>query len=146
MKFPDVNLLLYAYDAGSPLHDPARAWLEEELSGTETFALGWPVLVAFLRLVTSPRVFEDPLEPDEAFALVESWLILPSVTVVHPGDRHLALVRELLEPLGMAGNLVADAHLAALAIEHGATLCSADPDFGRFPRLRLLNPLLAAEQ
>jgi toxin-antitoxin system PIN domain toxin len=141
MKLPDLNLLLYAYDAGSPHHRRARAWLEKELSGTETVALAWPVVLAFVRLATSPRVFEAPLEPDEAFALAGSWLEQPSTTIVHPGDRHLALLRELLGPLGSAGNLVTDAHLAALAIEHGATLCSADLDFGRFPRLRVVNPL-----
>jgi toxin-antitoxin system PIN domain toxin len=145
VKLPDANLLLYAYDAGSPHHRMVREWFEDELSGTETVAFGWPVLLAFLRLATNTRVFESPLEPAEAFGVVESWLTQPSTAIVHPGDRHLALLRELLEPLGTAGNLVADANLAALAIEHGATLCSADPDFARFPRLRLLNPLQPAE-
>ena len=141
MKLPDVNLLLYAYDAGSPHHQRARAWLEGELSGTETVAFTWPVLLAFLRLVTNPRVFESPLEPEDAFDVADAWLNQPTTTIVHPGDRHLALMRELLEPLGSAGNLVVDAHLAALAIEHGATLCSADGDYGRFRRLRFENPL-----
>jgi toxin-antitoxin system PIN domain toxin len=142
VKLADVNLLLYAYDSASSNHERAREWLEAELSGTETFAFAWSILLAFLRLSTNPRVFESPLEPDEAFAIIDSWLTQPSTTVVHPGDRHLALMRELLEPLGSAGNLAVDAHLAGLAIEHGATLCSADGDFRRFPRLRFENPLL----
>jgi toxin-antitoxin system PIN domain toxin len=141
VKLPDVNLLLYAYDSTSAHHRRARAWFEEALSGTETFAFAWVVLVAFLRLVTNPRVFEEPLPVESAFALVESWLEQPFTTVVHPGERHAALLRDLLRPLGTAGNLTIDAHLAALAIEHGAELCSADADFARFPRLRLVNPL-----
>jgi len=143
VKLADVNLLLYAVDESSPRNKTARTWLEERLSGTETFAFSWSVLLAFLRLGTNPRVFDTPLEPIEAFDLVDSWLAQPNVTVVHPTERHSALLRELLEPLGVAGNLVADAHLAALAIEHGAELCSADADFSRFPGLRWENPLAA---
>ena len=142
MKLADVNLLLYAVDESSPRHPAARRWLEAALSGPETFALSWTVLLAFLRLSTNPRVFDSPLEPDEALDLVDAWLAQPAVTIVHPTDRHASLLRELLVPLGAAGNLTADAHLAALAIEHGAELCSADADFSRFPRLRWLNPLM----
>ncbi len=141
MKLPDVNLLLYALDASAPRHRAARRWLEERLSGTETLAFAWIVLLAFVRLATSPRVFRAPLEPAEAFAIVEGWLAQPCATIVHPTDRHLALLRELLGPLGTAGNLTTDAHLAALAIEHGAELCSSDADFSRFPGLRWTDPL-----
>jgi uncharacterized protein len=141
VKLVDANLLLYAYDADSPNHRPAKRWLEEALSGTETFAFAWSVLLAFLRLTTSPRVFHSPLDAGDALDLVDSWLHQPAVTVVDPTDRHTALLRELLAPLGAAGNLTSDAHLAALAIEHGATLCSADADFSRFARLRWVNPL-----
>ena len=144
MKLTDVNLLLYAFDELSPHHERARSWLEEQLSATETFAFAWSVLLAFARLGTSSRVFEAPLEIDEAFDLIDSWLEQPCATVVHPTERHSALLRELLGPLGSAGNLTTDAHLAALAIEHGAELCSADADFARFPRLRWSNPLEAA--
>ena len=144
MKLTDVNLLLYAFDELSPHHERARSWLEEQLSATETFAFAWSVLLAFARLGTSPRVFEAPLGIDEAFDLIDSWLEQPCATVVHPTERHSALLRELLGPLGSAGNLTTDAHLAALAIEHGAELCSADADFARFPRLRWSNPLEAA--
>ncbi|MFN2469062.1 MAG: type II toxin-antitoxin system VapC family toxin [Gaiellaceae bacterium] len=141
MKLTDVNLLLYAVDESAPRHEAARDWLESALSGPETFALTWTVILAFLRLSTNPRVFEAPMHPDEALDLVDSWLAQPAVTVVHPTDRHAALLRDLLGPLGAAGNLTTDAHLAALALEHGAELCSADADFSRFPGLRWVNPL-----
>ena len=144
MKLVDANLLLYAVDEASPHHATAKAWLEDRLGSSETFAFAWSVLIAFVRLSTNPRVFEAPLTLGEALALVDSWLEQPAVTVVHPTARHTALLRELLAPLGTAANLVSDAHLAALSIEHGAELCSADVDFGRFPRVRWLNPLAAA--
>jgi hypothetical protein len=143
VKLPDVNLLLYAVDEGSVRHEPARTWVEERLSGTETFALAWVVLLAFIRLTTSSRVFRSPLTLSEAFDLVDSWLAQPCATVVHPTSRHAPVLRQLLEPLGTAGNLTTDAHLAALAIEHGAELCSTDLDFSRFAGLRWTNPLEA---
>ena len=141
MKLTDVNLLLYAVDTSAPRHPAARRWLEERLSDTETFAFAWAVLLAFLRLSTNPRVFEAPLGPAEAFDIVDGWLAHPCSTVVHPTERHAVVLRELLEALGTAGNLTTDAHLAALAIEHGADLCSSDSDFSRFPGIRWLNPL-----
>jgi hypothetical protein len=141
VKLTDVNLLLYAFDTAAPRHRTSERWLEEQLSGTETFAFAWVVLLAFIRLSTSPRVFERPLEPADTFDIVDGWLEQPCATIVHPTDRHAALVRELLEPLGTAGNLTTDAHLAALAIEHGAELCSSDSDFSRFPGLRWSDPL-----
>jgi uncharacterized protein len=141
VKLPDVNLLLYAFDATAPRHDRARRWLEEELSGTETVAFTWVVLLAFVRLSTNPRVFEKPFPASDAFDIVDGWLAQPCTTIVDPTDRHLALLQDLLEPLGTAGNLTTDAHLAALAIEHGAELCSSDADFARFPGLRWTDPL-----
>jgi uncharacterized protein len=144
VRLLDANLLLYAIDEQAPRHRAARAWLEEQLGGRETTALSWTVLLAFLRLSTSPRVFVQPLAPDRAFDVIEAWLAQPSVTVLHPGDRHASVLRRLLAPLGMAGNLVSDAHLAALAIEHGAELCSCDTDFARFAGLRWIDPLRAA--
>jgi uncharacterized protein len=141
VKLPDVNLLLYAVDESSARHGPARAWVEERLSGAETFALAWVVLLAFIRLTTSSRVFQSPLTPSQALDLVDSWLAQPCATVVHPTSRHAPVLRQLLEPLGTAGNLTTDAHLAALAIEHGAELCSTDTDFSRFAGLRWTNPL-----
>ncbi len=141
MKLSDVNLLLYAYDASSPHHVRARRWLEEQLSGSEAFGFAWATLLAFVRLVTSPRVFESPLRVDESLDVVDAWLAASPATVLHPGPRHALLLRQLLEPLGSAGNLTADAHLAALALEHSAELCSADADFSRFPGVRWTNPL-----
>ncbi len=143
MKLPDANLLLHAVDETSARHGAARAWVEATLSGTETVALAWAVLLAFVRVSTRSAVFEVPLEADEALDYVDGWLDQPCVTVVHPTDRHSAVLRELLGPLGIAGNLTSDAHLAALAIEHGALLCSADADFSRFPGLRWSDPLRA---
>jgi toxin-antitoxin system PIN domain toxin len=141
VKLLDVNLLLYAYDESSPDHPRARAWLEDVLSSGETVALPWVVLLAFLRLTTRAAVFASPLAPEEALDVVDELLAQPSVTVVHPGPRHPALLRELLADVGTAGNLTTDAHLAALAREHGATLCSRDADFSRVPGLRWLDPL-----
>ena len=141
MKLVDANLLLYATDARSPRHATARSWLEQQLSGDETIAFAWVVLLAFVRLSTHPHVFARPLSADRAFEVVGRWLGQPYVVVLHPGDRHAAVVRQLLRPFGTAGNLVNDAHLAALAIEHGAELNSCDSDFSRFSGLRWINPL-----
>ncbi|MCA1839573.1 MAG: type II toxin-antitoxin system VapC family toxin [Actinomycetota bacterium] len=141
MKLPDVNLLLYATDSSAPRHAAARRWLEEQLSGSETLALAWVVLLAFLRLGTNPSVFDKPLKVSEALDLVDEWLSQPPTTVIHPTERHAAILRELLEPMGTAANLTTDAHLAALAIEHGAELCSCDSDFARFSRVRWHDPL-----
>lgn len=141
MRLLDVNLLLYALDETAPRHPVARAWVEGALSGAQTVGLPWIVLLAFLRLSTRGAVFADPLSPEEALDIVDGWLAQPAVTIVHPGRRHAAILRELLVDAGTAGNLVTDAHLAALAIEHGAELCSSDADFSRFAGLRWLDPL-----
>jgi len=146
VKLTDVNLLLYAVDESSPHHEAAHRWLEERLSASETLAFSWTTLLAFVRLSTNPRVFESPYTVEEALDLVDSWLAQPPAVVVQPGERHSALLRELLGPLGGAANLTTDAHLASLAIEHGAELCSADADFSRFPGLTWRNPLKPAER
>jgi toxin-antitoxin system PIN domain toxin len=141
VRLLDANLLRYAVNRDASVHHKARSWVENVLSGSEPVAIPWAVLLAFIRISTHPRIFPRPLEPSEAFALVASWLAQPCVTVLEPGVRHLALLRDLLLPLGTAGNLTSDAHLAALAMEHGAELCSSDADFGKFPGLRWSNPL-----
>lgn len=141
MKLPDVNLLVYAADETAVLHRPAREWVEATLSGTETVAFAWLVLIGFVRISTNPRSFERPWNAQRVLDVVDGWLAQPAVTVIHPTERHAAVLRELLVPLGTAGNLTSDAHLAALAIEHGATLCSCDVDFSRFPGLRWVDPL-----
>lgn len=141
MRLVDVNLLLYAVDETSPRHRLARPWLEKTLSDRTTVGLSWTVLLAFLRLSTRSAVFTAPLSSDEALDIVDGWLELPSVVVVQPGRRHAALLRDLLAQVGTAGNLVTDAHLAALSIEYGAELCSSDADFSRFPGVRWVDPL-----
>lgn len=141
MRIVDLNLLLYAIDRTSPLHPPARAWLETTWSGEEPIGLPWIVLLGFLRLSTSPRIFTHPLTSEQALALVDEWLERPCVRAVAPGEEHWRILRALLAETGAAGNLTTDAHLAAIAIEHGAELCSCDSDFARFPRLRWVDPL-----
>lgn len=137
----DVNLLIYAVNEDAPLHRKAKVWVENAMSGAETVGLAWNVILAFLRLTTRPGVFRNPLKVETAFELVADWLNQPAVTPVEPTAQHLRTLRDLTLPLGTGGNLTSDAHLAALAIEHGAQLCSTDSDFARFPRLRWHNPL-----
>jgi hypothetical protein len=141
MKLLDANLLLYAMNKDAPLHAKAKAWLETTLSGRETVAFSWNVILAFVRLTTRPGLFRNALSPERAIDLVAAWLDQPSATVVNPGPRHLAILRGLLTSLGTGGNLTSDAHLAALAIEQDAELCSCDADFARFAGLRWRNPL-----
>ncbi len=141
MKLLDANLLLYAVNKDAPLHAKAKAWLETTLSGRETVAFSWNVILAFVRLTTRPGLFRNALSPERAFDLVAAWLDQPSATVVNPGPRHLAILRGLLTSLGTGGNLTSDAHLAALAIEQNAELCSCDADFARFAGLHWRNPL-----
>jgi toxin-antitoxin system PIN domain toxin len=140
----DVNLLIYAVNQDAPFHRNAKAWLEAALSGTETVGLPWSVLLAFVRLTTRPGVFRKPLAVEATLDLVDKWLAQPGVTAPEPTTRHMRILRDLLLPLGTGGNLTSDAHLATLAIEHGAELCSSDNDFARFPRLRWRNPLVQA--
>ena len=138
----DANLLIYAANKDAPLYRAARRWLEAALSGPESVALSWSVLLAFLRLTTRPGIFQRPLVPRDAFEVIDNWLAQPAVVIVEPTSQHLRVLRDLLLPFGTAGNLTSDAHLAALAIEHGAELCSCDADYARFPRLRWRNPLI----
>jgi uncharacterized protein len=141
MRLLDLNILIYAMDESSSRHQRAREWLDETLSGADTVAFAWNVLIGFVRLSTRAAVFALPLSVEESFDVVEGWLQQPCVTVVHPTDRHASVLRRLLTPLGAAGNLTTDAHLAALAVEHGAELCSTDVDFSRFSGVRWTDPL-----
>jgi len=141
VKIPDLNLLIYAVDRDATEHASALRWWNSTLSGTETVGLVWAVLLGFVRLTTNVRVVRSPLPPETALDYVDRWIAHPTTTVVEPTGRHALVLRDLLGQTGTAGNLVADAHLAALAIEHGAELCSADRDFGRFAGLRWVNPL-----
>ncbi|MBZ5619627.1 MAG: type II toxin-antitoxin system VapC family toxin [Acidobacteriia bacterium] len=138
----DANLLLYAVNKDAFQHSKAKVWLEGILSGTEVVGFSWNVILAVLRLTTRPGVFRHPLRIERAFELVTEWLDQPAAQVVHPGTRHLTILRGLLAPLGTGGNLTSDAHLAALAIEQNAELCSCDSDFGRFAGLDWRNPLV----
>ena len=141
MRLLDANILLYAVNSGSPLHAQARAWLEDRLSEAEPVGFAWVALLAFIRISTRASLMARPLSTDEALGIVESWLAQPNAIVLHPTDRHAALLRGLLQEVGSGGNLTSDAHLAALAIEYGADLCSLDGDFARFKGLRWINPL-----
>lgn len=141
MIIPDVNLLLYAVDDSSPVHVRAHAWWTDALAGQEPVGLSWITVLGFVRLTTNPRVFEHPLAGEAAVDIMAGWSRAPHVTPVEPGPRHLGIMRELIAETGAAGNLVTDAHLAALAIEQSATLVSADHDFARFRGLAWRNPL-----
>lgn len=140
MKIVDVNVLLYAVDASAKDHATARPWLDSAMSATETVGLPTSVSVGFIRIATHPRIFRSPLAPRVAIDTVRTWTARPNVTVPHPTGRHLDLLTELLGAIGVGGNLVPDAHLAALAIEHGAEMVSYDNDFSRFPGLVWQSP------
>ena len=137
----DANILIYAVNEDATLNRKARTWLQSAISGPGTVGLSWNVLLAFLRLTTRAGLFRRPLPLEIALDLISSWLDQPSVTVVHAGPDHLRILRELLLQTGTGGNLTSDAHLAALAIEQGAELCSSDSDFARFHGLKWSNPL-----
>jgi uncharacterized protein len=137
----DANLLLYAYDTDSPRHDECRRWLEEVLSGHDPVRFAWVTLWAFVRIATNPRVFARPMTAREAHAAVVSWLAQANAAVLEPGERHLDLLKSTLDDGQASGNLVMDAALAAIALEHGATLCSVDRDFSRFAALKWRNPV-----
>ena len=141
MKVIDANLLLYAYNPRAAEHDAASRWLEDMLSGGEFVRFAWLTLRAFLRISTSARVFPQPLSSDEAAATVSSWLAQPAASLIEPGERHWQILLHLIASGQCAGPIVTDAALAAITIEHGATLCTTDRDFARFPGLKTLNPL-----
>lgn len=141
MILVDANLLVYAHVAGLPKHPEARRWLDLQLNGTPRVGLPWPSLVAFLRLVTNPRIFEKPEPMTSAWRQVREWLALDPVWIPQPTERHAEVLEQVLRDAGRGANLIPDAHLAALAIEHGLTLCSSDGDFARFQGLRWENPV-----
>ncbi len=141
MILVDANLLLYAYDVGSREHHRAAHWLEQVLSKAGIVGLSWETILAFLRITTTPKIWSKPLELDEAVATVNGWLARPNVAIVNPAEQHWQILTSLLPRSRVRGSLVMDAHLAALAIEHGATLCTNDRDFARFPGLRVEYPL-----
>jgi uncharacterized protein len=137
----DANLLIYAVNASAPQHNAARLWLDERLNGPARVGLPWASLVAFLRLITNPRIFQHPLSMADAWDQASAWLSNGAAWIPAPSERHAAILAGLLTAPSMHSNLVPDAHLAALAIEHGLELNSTDGDFARFANLRWRNPL-----
>ena len=132
MNLVDANVLLYAVNTDAPHHRASREWLDDALSGGATVGFSWIALLAFVRLSTKEGLFPSPLTTGEAFDRVDAWLAAPAAVLVEPTARHASLLRQLLADLGVGGNVVNDAHLAALAIEHGGTVITYDHDFGRF--------------
>jgi uncharacterized protein len=141
MKVIDLNILLYAVNRDAAQHLPIRSWWESALNGDELIGLPWIVVLGFLRLSTNPRVFPAPLSLDHALAKVDEWLAHPRVRMVSETTEQWKTLRSLLHQSGTAGNLTTDAHLASLAIAHGAVLVSCDRDFSRFAKLRWEHPL-----
>ena len=143
MILVDANLLLFAANLDAPEHEAARRWLDAQLSGPTRVGLPWPSLLAFLRISTNPVALRHPLEPAAAWSQVVEWLGATVAWIPLPGDRHVEILGSLMTALAMSSRLVSDAHLAALAIEHGLTLCSTDGDFAKFAGLKWENPLAA---
>lgn len=137
----DANVLLYARDESSAFHVRARDWLTERLNGATRVAFPWPSLVAFARISTHPRAYAQPLSPGEAWGQIEAWLAAQPAWIPSPTHRHANVLADLARRYDVRGDLTSDAHLAALAIEHGLTVCSADTDFVRFAELRWENPV-----
>ena len=141
MILVDANLLVYAHVTSFDEHKAARSWLDDRLSASASVGLPWPTVLGFVRLVTNPRIFERPKTVPEAWQQAQAWLDCPVSWIPNPTERHREVLSGLLVLRGLRANHVPDAHLAALAIEHGLTLCSTDSDFERFPGLRWENPL-----
>lgn len=137
----DANLLLYAYDSSSAHHERARDWLSHVFSNPEPVVLAWITILAFLRVGTDRRLRKDALSVAEASEIVSSWIDRPNITILNPTENHWGILEQLVQQGQAAGRLVMDAHLATLALEHGATLATSDRDFTRFPGLRILDPL-----
>ena len=133
MNVVDANVLLYAVNVDADHHDEARGWLDESLSGAATVGFSWIVLLAFLRLSTKVALFPHPLAPSDALDRVDAWVSAPTAVIVEPTSRHLSVVRALLADVGTGGNVVNDAHLAALSLEHRGGVVTYDHGFGRFP-------------
>lgn len=139
----DANILLYSVDEDSPFHLRARDWMAAALNGSKRVGIPWVSLWAFVRIATNPRALANPLTPTEAWQHVESWLDAPATWVPGPGRGHRDLLGRLLIERDLRAGLVTDAALAAIAVEHGLTVVSADSDFARFPHLGWLNPVAA---
>jgi uncharacterized protein len=144
MILVDANLLLYAYHPRAAQHEKSRAWLQAVLSGSDLVRFAWLTLWAFLRISTSHRAFERPLSTSEAEVAISSWLAQPAAGILEPGEQHWDILRDIVRAGQTTGPLIMDAVLAAIALEHGATICTTDRDFSRFAGLRWTNPLEAS--
>ncbi|HDQ14844.1 MAG TPA: type II toxin-antitoxin system VapC family toxin [Sediminispirochaeta sp.] len=142
MIIPDVNLLIYAYNRDLAQHQAARRWWEDCLNSfDQPIGIPWAVALGYIRLMTHPKVFPEPIAAETAVQDIESWLARPHVHALRPGQGHLSILKHLLELLGSSGNLTTDAHIAALALETGAEVHSNDTDFLRFPGIKVVDPL-----
>ncbi len=141
MIVPDINMLVYAYNEGSPLYQTAKEWWEELINGSEEVGLPWAVSTGFVRLMANPRVVTPPLAPVVSLDHVRNWLEFPHIIAINPGPSHLEMMRQTLEMSGTSRNVVTDAHIAAIALEYGAEVHSKDSGFGRLPGLRWRDPL-----
>jgi hypothetical protein len=137
----DANILLFAVDRAAVAHERAARWLEEQLNGDHRVGLPWETLTAFVRIATHPRASDHPLKPEDAWRLVEDWLAVPTVWIPVATDQHAAVLGAMVRKYRLAGNLIPDGHLAALAVQHGLEICSADTDFARFTEIRWRNPV-----
>lgn len=144
MKIVDLNVLLYAVNEDATQHEVVHHWWVNALNGDETIGLPWIVLLGFLRIATNEKVYPQPLPVDDALERLDRWLATAPAAIVTEKPEHWTVLRELLAKAGVAGNLTTDAHLATLAITHGASLVSCDTDFARFAGLRWENPLTAS--
>jgi len=140
VRIVDANVLLYAVNEDARHHEASRVWLDRALAGADTVGFGWVAMLAFVRLATRHDLFPAPLTAAEALSQLEDWIAAPGGRVLQAGERHLGIISGLLEPLGVGGNLVNDAHLAALAIEHRAEVVTYDNDFVRFDGVRWTTP------
>ena len=141
MIIPDINLLIYAHNSGSTEHLRALDWWQSLVTGPEQIGIPWVVVLGFVRLLSNPKLMNNPLKPEELLAIMSEILSQPTVKVAIPGTRHLTIMQLLFQESGGSGKLTTDIHLAALAIELGAKLASNDADFSRFRKLNWINPL-----
>lgn len=137
----DANLLIYAYDTAAPLHEKSVAWLEDALSGTDPMGLPWQSIAAFLRVMTNPKLRGRQYDRKEAAEIIEAWMAQPNVLILIPTDQHWPQFRRMILDGSASGPLISDAQIAALTVEYGGVLYTADRDFARFPGLRWVNPL-----
>ncbi len=142
MITPDANIVLYAYNEDAPKHTEAKEWFEEQFSLTVSFGLSWQVITAFLRISTNPRAFPQPFDLPEAIDIVDEWIAHPNIEILTPTTNHWTIFQKLIIEGQTKAALMMDAHLAALAIEHNATLATTDRDFSKFSGLKTINPLI----